>query len=495
MSSSVSELELKLAKKKLLEEKQKIREGLPHLHGFKMYQWQRDYFESDNRHCFISAANQIGKSSISIRRCINRATDPKLWPKLYGKTPVYFMYFYPSLKLATREVDTKWIPEFLPRKEFKEHAIYGWEAEYKGGEIKAIHFKSGVSILFMAYAQAAIDLQAASPSEIYIDEEPPVEIIDELLMRIEGPSKGYFSMVATPTLGQPYFQEVFERKRFPSAFVMTISMYKCLQYEDGSPGPFTVDDIKKREAILPTKHAVDMRIHGKFVKAEGLVYPSFDREKNFLPGAVVPKNWLWFSGVDPGSGGPNNHPAAIAFIAVAPDFKSGRVVETWRGNKIDITTSEDVLRKYIDMRGDRTMTGEFYDWADKDFHTIAMRAGVNMVKAEKNHTIGVNMMNTLFKNGMLMIDENEENRLLVEELESHRVDKAKRRASDDLIDAVRYAITKIFWDFTGIRALPAEVPKKKLDDTERSSQWEDADFGNQEEIDAEIEAWNEHFEV
>ena len=484
-------LKAKLEKIRLLEEKQKLKANLPHLYGHKMYQWQRDYFECDNtyRYCFISAANQIGKSSISIRRAIYWATEPKLWPKLWpNKKPVYFMYFYPSLKLATREVDTKWIPEFLPRGELKEHPQYGWEAEYKAGEIKALHFKSGVSILYMAYSQAAIDLQAASPAAIYIDEEPPVEIIDELLMRIEGPNKGYMSAVMTPTMAQPYFQEIFERKRMPDAFVMTISMYKCLQYEDGSPGPFTVADIKRRESLLATKQQIDMRIHGKFVKAEGLLVPTFDKERNLQPPVEVPKDWYWFSGVDVGSGG-SNHPASICFVAVSPDFKQGRVVESWRGSTHEVTTSEDILKRYLKMRGERVMAGEFYDWAAKDFHTISMRAGIPFQPADKNHQTGYNLLNTLFKNGMLAIDDIEMNYDLVSELQNAKVDTPKRHATDDAIDGVRYAISKIPWNFEDIKGKPAE-PKasKKLSAREEAMALDE--LLSKDEVEAEIEAWS-----
>lgn len=494
--ASDQKLAAKLEKIRLLEERKKLREGLPHLYGRKLYQWQRDYMDAtpEYRHRFLSAANQIGKSSISIIDCIDKATSEKLWKKLWGGKPNYFMYFYPSLKLATREFDTKWIPEFLPRGEFKEHAIYGWEAEYKAGEIKALHFKSGVSVLFMAYSQAAIDLQAASPAAIYIDEEPPAEIMDELFMRIEGPRKGYFSAVMTPTQGQQYFQDIFSRKRMTDAYVQTISMYKCLQYEDGTPGPFTVADIKRREALLATKAQIDMRIHGKFTRAEGLLVPTFDRELCLKEPTAVPKDWLWYSGVDVGGGGAS-HPASICFVAVAPDFKSGRVVESWRGGHTEVTTSEDILKKYLDLRGDRTMAGEFYDWASKDFHTIAMRAGVPMQPADKSQSTGYNLLGTLFKNGMLTIDDTEMNQDLVQELLNAKVDTPKRHAKDDAIDGCRYAITKIPWDFSGIKAplfaKRAEGPPKDP----RLEAMQSEKLLNRDEIEAEIQAWNDILEV
>jgi len=495
MSSNDPKIAAKLEKIRLLEEKKKLREGLPHLYGRKLFQWQRDYVEAvpKHRHRFLSASNQSGKSSISVIDCIDKATNEKLWKQLWNGKPNYFMYFYPSLRLATREFDTKWIPEFLPRGEFKEHPQYGWEAEYKAGEIKALHFKNGISVLFMAYSQAAIDLQAASPSAIYIDEEPPCEIMDELLMRIEGPRKGYFSAVMTPTQGQQYFQDIFQRKRMPSAFVQTVSMYKCLQYEDGTPGPFTVADIKFRESLLATKAQIDMRIHGKFVKAEGLLLPTFDKDTCMREPLPVPSDSIWYSGVDVGGGGAS-HPASICFVAVAPDFKSGRVIESWRGSPHEVTTSEDILKRYIAMRGERNMAGEFYDWASKDFHTIAMRAGVPMQPADKNQATGYNLMGTLFKNGMLTIDDTEMNQDLVQELLNAKVDTPKRHAHDDAIDGLRFAISRCPWDFSGIKGKPVlETKKVQLDPRMEAMQMDK--LLNKDEIEAEIQAWNDIMEV
>lgn len=493
--SSKAELELKKERLRLLEEKKKLREGLPHLYGRKFFQWQRDYLEAvpKHRHRYISAPNQCGKSSISVIDCVDKATNEAWWKKLWGGKPNYFMYFYPSLKLATREFDTKWVPEFLPRGEFKDHPVYGWEAEYKAGEIKALHFKNGISVLFMAYSQAAIDLQAASPAAIYIDEEAPAEIMDELLMRIEGPRKGYFSAVMTPTMGQAYFQEIFQRKRMLDAFAITVSMYKCLQYEDGSPGPFTVADIKRREALLSTKAQIDMRIHGKFTKAEGLVVPTFDKERNVKPAAEVPSDWLWYSGVDIGSSG-SNHPAAICFVAVRPDFKQARVVNCWRGGPFETTTSEDILKKYLVMRGELTMSGEYYDWAAKDFHTIAMRAGIPMQPADKSHETGYNLLNTLFKNDMLSIDDIEENQPLVEEILNLRVDTKKRHAKDDQLDSARYAVSKIPFNFEDIKGSKPVAQPKPIDPNDRAAYYKLLELLDKDEIQAEIDECNELME-
>ena len=90
-----------------------LRDDLPHLYGQKFYPWSREFFESRNRMNLLCAANQIGKSSIAIRKNIEWACNKKLWPSLWDSTPKQFWYFYPSDEVATIEVEKKWVPEFF----------------------------------------------------------------------------------------------------------------------------------------------------------------------------------------------------------------------------------------------------------------------------------------------------------------------------------------------------------------------------------------------
>ena len=73
-----------------------LREDLPHLYGWKFYPWSREFFESRNKMNLLCAANQIGKSSIAIRKNIEWACNKKLWPELWDTEPKQFWYFYPS---------------------------------------------------------------------------------------------------------------------------------------------------------------------------------------------------------------------------------------------------------------------------------------------------------------------------------------------------------------------------------------------------------------
>ena len=450
----------KLKKIALLEAKEKLRQGLPHLYGWPWYRWAREFFDSRNRLCFLTAGNQLSKSSTQIRKVIEFAGNTSLWPTLWRGKPKMFWYFYPSMSVATAEVEHKWIPEFLPRDTYKNHPTYGWRAEYERKLIKAIHFNSGVSVYFKSYEQDVSNLQTASVYYVAIDEELPVDLWNELQMRTQAVD-GYISMVFTATLGQDYWRRVMELRGTPSeelkhADKWQISMLDCTHYEDGSESPWTRDKIERAIALCSTKNEVLKRIHGRFVADFGLKYPSFDPVRNMKPGGDVPKDWQIFAGVDPGGGG-NGHPAAIAFIAVDPMFQKGRIIKLWRGDGI-VTTAPDVYLKYREMRESierqlgRKISRKFYDWASKDFATVAERSDDPFEPADKSHDLGEQILNGLFKNDMLSIDtecESEGDKLAVE-FATVMKHVAKKNLRDDLIDAVRYGITKLPWDWSVI---------------------------------------------
>lgn len=446
----------KLARLELLEKKLALKDGLPHLYGFPHYKWSRAFFESRNKNCFLTAANQIGKSSVQIRKMIHWATDEKihkeLWPR---RPPKQFWYFYPTKEVTMIEFYEKWEPEFLPRGAFKDHPRYGWRMEKKDKEPWAVHFNSGVTIYFKSYSQKLKDLQSGTVDYIACDEELVTDYWEELNFRRTA-TDGYFSMVFTATLGQEMWRRTMEERGketevLPDAHKQSVSLYDCLVYEDDSPSPWTRERIKRIENSCKSEMEVQRRVHGRFVVDEGLKYPGFSRGVNVraLP-PVEPADWQIYAGVDIGQGGGKGHPSAIAFVAVRRDYKFARVFRGWRGD-YEHTTAGDTFRKYQELKGDMQMMAAFYDWNSKDFFMIATRANEPFVPAEKSHSIGEQVLNVLFKNGMLVIDDIPELDPLVQELATLPVTQPKNRAKDDFIDAVRYAVTKIPWDWSAIK--------------------------------------------
>lgn len=483
-----------------------LREGLPFLYGWKWYTWARKFFESWNKINLLCAANQISKSSTQIRKCIDWATDRTKWPMLWPRgNPIQFWYLYPTSSQANIEFLTKWL-QFLPSGKFKDDPYYGWSVEKKQGNVYAIHFNSGVHIFFKTYAQDAQALQTGTCDALFCDEELPVDRYNELVFRISA-SDGYFHMVFTATLGQEFWRLAMQPKQgevetLPEAFKQVVSMYDCLFYEDGTASHWTEEKIQQVKGRCKDSDEVLKRVYGHFLLNDGgKTYECFDIKRHMKPPHPLDSSWMVYTGVDIGGGG-RSHPGAIIFIKVAPDFKKGRVVLGWRGDNLGDTTAGDIYNEYVSLREANHMRPvmQSYDWGAKDFKTISDRMGDSFIAADKDHERGEQMLNTLFKNDMLLIYESAELNKLAQELVGLRKETPKNKAKDDFCDALRYAVARIPWDWSAIAtdAPPEAEPERKLtakqlEIAERRKQMVDAEAFDHEtqRIEAEFDEWND----
>ncbi len=388
----------------------------------------------------------------------------------------------------------------MPRGEFKDDPQYGWEVEFKQKKVHCIRFKTGVSVYFRSYSQDVSDLQTSSVYAIFCDEELPSHLYSELNARISAASvRGYWHMCFTATLGQEMWRLCIEERgskfeTFKKAFKRQVSLYDSMVYMDGTPSPWTAEAIQEVVDSCATEAEVLRRVHGKFIMDTDRKYPSFTRKLNLAPGHYLPKGWLIYAGVDIGSGGESGHPGAIVFVAVKPDFSAGRVFKGWRGDGIP-TTAGDIVDKYVELRGEMRPAGQYYDSQSRDFFAIATnrRPSIPFQKADKGSDTGCTLLNTLFKLGMLKIYEDDpELSKLVIELENLKSSTAKANAKDDFIDALRFAVTKVPWDFSKAAKSSKDVVDKEPK-TERERAWEKmkADKGSFDAIEAEIDLANE----
>jgi phage terminase large subunit-like protein len=445
--------------------KAQTKSELPHLYLFKRYPWQVEYLASLNRLQFICAANQCGKSSIQATKAVILATETEAWPLFFRKRkPRTFWYIYPDNNKIQEEVTEKWEREILPKGSMKFDPKFGWSYIMRKGGVGGISFNSGVNLYFKTWKQ---DLQSSTIDAVFFDEEPPAKLYDEVAQRVNV-SDGIMSFAFTATQGQAFFYDIIEKRgqkgeRFPHAAKWQVGLRECMYYADGTPTHITQAEIDKRRAKCGTKQEEAKRIEGRFVSDSGLKYPTFTRERNITPVTPLPMNWQYYAGVDIGTGGGEGHPAAIAIVAVKPDGTKGRVVKLWKGDDKTFTDTTYVLNKYLELSKGLPMTNAFYDWASKEFFLRATSAGVPFSQANKDHSFGEDLLNVLFKNQVLDIDDMENVDELVVELLTVKQDSNKRSARDDLIDALRYACSKVPWNMDHILSSPEfyEAPKKE----------------------------------
>ena len=509
---------LKLEKLSMLEQRDALKHALPHRYMQKHFKWSREFFEDiESKTQVLTAANQIGKSTTCIKKCIEWCVNKDLWPQLWpdrmaeGAIPSMFWYLYPEGKLATSEFEDKWRP-LMPGD--ASDPEYGYKVYYRNRIIERIDWNSGMSLHFKMYAQDVMNLQGGTVWAMFLDEEVPVELLPELQQRVSA-TDGYMHFVFTATIGQPFWKDVVERRtQWPNAKVSQISLYDCQQYEDGSVTRWTNEKIQRAIDACTSRAEVERRIYGRFVKDEGLKYQVFDREKHTEEYKMVPSDWLYYAGVDYGSGG-KNHPSAVSVIAVNPEYTMARLVRFWRGDNI-ITTTEDVVTKCVEMTDDINVLTFFYDFAARDLATFAEGAGLPFEKAEKSHELGEGALNTLFKSGALKLYIPSEDYLdrfghipleslkLCDEFETLAVDAKKTRAKDDGIDSLRYAVAKIRWNWEGISEFmgaraKSNGPKKHVSKDRREEfldmiRKQDTDDGMLT-VEEELDSWNELLEV
>lgn len=508
--------DLKLKEIALLEQKRRDQNNLPHLFGQKFYHWSREFFESRNKMTLLLCGNQVGKTSIQLRKMIHWATEPELWKELFPKTvkqgriPNVFWFLITDYNTATSLFHDKMIPEFLPRNEMINHPQYGWKAHFRNRQIHMIEFNTGVKVYFHAYSKQASTLQSSSVYAIFTDEELIEGIYGELKFRTAAVD-GYFSMVFTATLGQELWYRTFERigekdEMFPEANKIRATVFECLEYEDGDKDtPWSVEKIKDLEMSCSTENEIQKRVYGRFVVDEGLVLSEFVSAKHMVEPYPIPEDWLIHSGVDIGSGGKSGHKGAFAFIAVNPDYTKAVVFKGWKGNNQETTTAADILEKYRNKRGNTEMHCQYYDWASKDFYTFASRAGESFIKANKDHKQGWDTLNTILKLGMLEIFD-------IDELQPFRYEAGtltheklavKKHADDDILDAVRYATSSIPFDTSKVIALydgplkeVIEVVKTETDYRREMAFGVDGDDEEEyvQDIMDELESWGDMYE-
>ena len=153
--------------------------------------------------------------------------------------------------------------------------------------------------------------------------------------------------------------------------------------------------------------------------------------------------------------------------------------------------AEELTDKYREMKGNMRPVMINYDYAAKDLHTIASRVGEAIIPAEKSHEVGEQTINTLFKYKMLEVFDNPDLRNLMYELESVRANTSKKDAKDDFVDALRYAVTRINWDYSRINH--GDIKEEKKKDKPRNTRYDPELYEFEQEYDkitSEIEEAN-----
>ena len=205
--------------------------------------------------------------------------------------------------------------------------------------VQVVHRTGGISTLkFKSYDQGREKWQGDTLDGVWMDEEPPEDIYDEALTRLNR-RKGLMMVTFTPLMGMT---QVVRRFLEPDP--------KDKGREQRALVHMTLDDATfysadERESIQ-NQYSPAMqraRVKGLPLFGEGLIYPFSEEEITCEPFAI-PSYFRRICGLDHGV----QHPAALAWVAYDPDTDTVYVYDTWKQSDTTIADRVQAWRQ----RGD-----------------------------------------------------------------------------------------------------------------------------------------------
>jgi phage terminase large subunit-like protein len=295
-------------------------------------------------------------------------------------------------------------------------------------EIYVKHLKGTSVIQFQSYDQGREAFQATERDVVWFDEEPPLDIYSEGLIRTMT-TKGLIISTFTPLKGVSDTVLSLQDKASKG-----IGMIVTATWDDV---PHLSDDDKEELWASLPPHQRDARSKGVPALGSGAIYPVSEVDFVVKP-IVIPKHWKWCYGMDVGW---NNTAAAwLAYdqesdtVYVTNDYKKGQsepavhasaikqIRGAWVKGAIDPASkgrSQDDGKKLVDLYRGQGL--------DLSFADNAVEAGIFDVY-ERLSTGRLKVFSTCFK--------------WLEEYRLYRRDEKGRivKDNDHIMDATRYGI-------------------------------------------------------
>jgi len=243
-------------------------------------------------------------------------------------------------------------------------AVNGFSVLHKSGGTSTVKFKS--------YDQGREKWQGETLDGIWCDEEPPAEIFDEALTRLNK-RKGHMLLTFTPLLGMT---DVVRRFYEPDQDDPGRKYRKLIQMSLEDATHYT-DSEREELASQYSPSVQEARVKGLPMFGEGLIYPVRDEEVETEPFAI-PNHWRRICGFDHGI----NHPSALVWIAYNADQDIAYIYDCW---KMDGVRVSDIVQAYR-QRGDWIPVAWPHDVARRDpgttgkpFADLFRQEGMNML--------------------------------------------------------------------------------------------------------------------
>lgn len=416
------------------------------------------------QHTFLSSrvplkaflgGNRSGKTTCGIVDDIIQAVDADILPvhlQRYKKwqPPFYCRIVAPDFVSTMEAVVFAKLREWCPRNQLEGN---GWDKAYDK-QRRMLWFANGSWLQFLTFEQDVDKHSGAALHRVHFDEEPPVEIRRENLMRlIDFGGDELFTM--TPLFGMDWmYDQIFrpwEQGELKDALVVTVDM-------DDNPH---LDNTTKRRVLAGlTQEEREARKAGRFVSFAGMIYPEFARDLHVIPQRTPDPGSAIYVGIDPGM----RFLAAAVFVEVTQD--NTMYVFDEIGLQGEAATAQNMARQIQIKLARYGVTPRMYVMdpaAQNKIHQTGRsdqdeyrQAGINAVLGQNSVTAGINNVKTRLRpldpasgdvldprlfvaaNCTELIEEFRKYRWVKQGRTEHEAKDEPVKKDDHMLDALRY---------------------------------------------------------
>jgi len=301
-------------------------------------------------------------------------------------------------------------------------------------EVPVKHASGGWSLLrFKSYDQGREAFEATELDWVWEDEEAPLDIHKENLMRTMT-THGSVINSFTPLKGEtPLVADLLDR-------ASNGSVYQCKIWWDDCPHltKEMIDDMMKRYSA----HEIRARRYGEPQLGEGAIY-TIDESELMIRPMAIPEHWPRAFGLDFGW----THPTAAVWGALDRETSTVYLYSEHRRAKAEPAIhAAAIAARGIWMPGVSETAGTNMSDGKRMFDIYRKTHGLNLKKAAKGpDTVesGIMLMQEMLAEGRIKVFDSM--RMWFDEYRSYhrKTNGVVHKKKDDLMDATRYLITGI----------------------------------------------------
>lgn len=276
----------------------------PDIYGYKPHEKQIDFHTSTADTRLFIGGNRSGKTVGGAAEAVWYLLGKHPYKKIPNK-PIYGRVAASDFIQGVAKVVMPQIQRWLPPSAL----INGsWEDSYNKQD-RLLTLTNGNKLEFLSYDQDLVKFAGTSRDFCWLDEEPPLDIFQECMMRLLDVN-GSMWLTLTPLDGITWMNEIVYEPGI-SGLDPTIHVTKVSTSENPHISEEGIEKIKK----FYDETEMDARLHGNIVRREGLIYPNFTRENNVIdpiPNDNLNKDLVWACSLDLGW----SNPTAVLWATV-----------------------------------------------------------------------------------------------------------------------------------------------------------------------------------